>query len=161
MKTLSLCQSDTWAQALSSQPRLFPGSSTNVPHCDLGAGQSLSSHTLESSHTAPPGRPWQCTRLARPHLHLLLLVVDLPGDLHVYRTPLPWFLWQDRDVLREPSASSRASSSPDSYHQDHPKATQERTGVLPSHSPGCASNSSSQHALTHPDCCPVRIGHLW
>lgn len=110
---------------------------------------------------APPGRPWQCTRLARPHLHLLLLVVDLPGDLHVYRTPLPWFLWQDRDVLREPSASSQASSSPDSYHQDHPKATQERTGVLPSHSPGCASNSSSQHALTHPDCCPVWIRHLW
>lgn len=45
--------------ALFSLPRFLSSRSMSSPHCNLGACQSLSLHTLQSSQMAPPGRPQQ------------------------------------------------------------------------------------------------------
>lgn len=49
--------------------------------------------TCGAEITPEPGAP---TRLGKwTDLDFLLVVVDLPGDVHVHRTPLPWFLQRE------------------------------------------------------------------
>lgn len=66
---------------------------TETGSCLPGVSESV--HMLPCRGiTREPGTPPGLGR--QTDLDFLLVVVDLPGDVHVHRTPLPWFLQREQ-----------------------------------------------------------------
>lgn len=125
-----------------------------------------------------------------PHLHLLLMVVDLPGCPHVHSTPPPRPLWGRTRTSAHPSQHSTASQDRNAprlrtflhkrqrhaqthtdpqRHRDTEKLTQ--TLILTDHHSRDLHSQTTHrlsltglHSLsipcTHPDSCPVPVRHL-
>lgn len=120
-----------------------------------------------------------------PHLHLLLMVVDLPGCPHVHRAPPPRPLWgcthtsadltqhsiasQDRNAQRlRTLLHKRQRHTPTLRHRDTQKLTENNSIHRPSlkrpsltdYSQTLTYRPSLSSSCTHPDSCPVPVRHL-
>lgn len=126
----------------------------------VGRSHPVGSHTVGRSLVA-----WAPTGLGRrTDLDFLLVVVDLPGDVHVHRTPLPWFLQEKYDVVRRPFRENRLHFPKASSRLGLPRLFHETTvftleplpeaSQCPGRGSGCAVPSSHLEAgnLSHTIC---------
>lgn len=69
------------------------------PSCQQVFRSCLNASSVRRSHTHMPRSPSDPGR--NTDLDFLLVVIDLPGDVNMHSTPLPWFLEQNRGPRSE------------------------------------------------------------